>query len=239
MPGGNYSALSGMRSRLEELDRIAADLANVSTAGYKTERASRLASQRNEFGTMLETAVDVAHAALKTDFGQGTIAPTGRDLDAAIDGPGFFVVETPAGERYTRNGAFSRMADGTLVTAEGDPVLGETGPIKVTGRGQITISESGEIRVAGVAAGKLRLVDLPPADAIRESGTRFAVRAGVALEPAEARVVGGSLEGSNAPLVDRMAALTEVSRNFEALQRGISVLYNDIDSRAITELGRR
>ena len=125
MPGGAYSALSGMRTRLDELDRLAADLANVSTVGYKTERSAKTASERDEFALALESAVDVAMSGKKIDFRPGIIATTGRDLDVAIDGSGFFAIQTAAGERYTRNGSFSRRADGTLTTSSGDPVLGE------------------------------------------------------------------------------------------------------------------
>src|SRR3954452_16157129 len=114
MPGGSYSALSGMRARLDELDRLAADLANVNTSGYKVERAGTRAVERDEFAAQLESAVDVVEGKPKIDFRPGVIATTGRDLDVAIEGRGFFVVETAAGERYTRNGGFTRRSDGVL-----------------------------------------------------------------------------------------------------------------------------
>ena len=144
MPGGAYSALSGMRTRLEELDRLAADLANVSTVGYKTERSAKVASERDEFATALESAVDVVMGGKKIDFKPGLIASTGRDLDVAIDGSGFFAIETPAGERYTRNGSFSRRADGTLTTSTGETVLGESGPITLP-NGPVSIGDDGTI----------------------------------------------------------------------------------------------
>src|SRR5690554_4844200 len=103
MSSGAYSALSGMRARLQELDRLAFDLANVSTAGYKTERAAKMAATRDEFAAALEAAVDVVSAGTKIDFSSGAIASTGRDLDVAIDGRGFFEIETERGMRYTRN----------------------------------------------------------------------------------------------------------------------------------------
>ena len=83
MPGGAYSALSGMRTRLDELDRLAADLANVNTVGYKTERAANYASVRNdEFANALESAVDVALGTRKIDFKPGLIAATGQRREA-------------------------------------------------------------------------------------------------------------------------------------------------------------
>jgi flagellar basal-body rod protein FlgF len=244
MPGGQYAALSGMRSRLEDLDRLASDLANVGTSGYKTERAATVAAERPSFRAALDSAVDVTTGGTRLDFRPGTIGWWGRDLDAAIEGAGFFVVNTPNGERYTRNGSFVRRADGVLTTADGLPLVaaGTAQPpaqIRV-GTGAISISEDGTVQAGDVVAGKLKVVSFAlESDIERESGTRFRAKTGVTPQTATARVVGGALEQSNVTLVDRMVALTEVQRSFEALQRGVSVLMNEIDARAIGELGRR
>ncbi|MGE0394065.1 MAG: flagellar hook-basal body protein [Vicinamibacterales bacterium] len=228
-----------MRNRLEELDRIAVDLANLSTPGYKTERRGNASSSRSAFEGALESAVDVTGGPVKIDFRQGTIATTGRGLDAAIDGPGFFVIDGPSGPRYTRNGSFTRSIDGTLVTFDGLPVQGESGPIRL-GRGPVVITGDGTVKVNDVPAGKLAVVDLPEADAVRESGARFMARPGATPEPvAGPRVVGGSLENANVSLVDSLAHLTEVSRGFDSMQRGMSAVFNEMDDRAISELGRR
>lgn len=239
MSGGAYSALSGMRTRLEELDRLAFDLANVSTAGYKTERMAKMASERDQFATALEAAVDVTGAGTKIDFRPGTIATTGRDLDAAIEGRGFFEIETASGLRYTRNGSFHRRSDGVLTTAEGEPVMGESGEISL-GTGAVSIGPDGTITSGNAVVGRLRVVEFASdKDLIRESGSRFKALTGAEPTEAEAKVAGGALEQSNVSVVDRMAALTELSRGFEALQRGVSILMTDLDSRVIAELGRR
>jgi flagellar basal-body rod protein FlgF len=240
MSGGAYSALSGMRARLEELDRLAFDLANVSTSGYKTERAAKTAVERNEFATALEAAVDVMSSGTKIDFTSGAIANTGRDLDVAIDGRGFFEIETARGLRYTRNGGFQRRNDGLLATADGEPVMGEGGPITL-GTGAVSVSGDGTVKSGNAIVGRIRVVEFESErDLIRESGSRF--RALTGAEPADAeapKVIGGALEQSNVSIVDRMASLTELSRGFEALQKGVSVLMNDLDSRVISELGRK
>jgi flagellar basal-body rod protein FlgF len=239
MPGGTYSALSGMQARLADLDRLAADLANVGTAGYKTERDARFVAERDRFTAALDSAVDVAPGGSRIDFRQGALATTGRDLDVAIKGNGFFVVETPNGPRYTRNGAFTRQGDGTLTTMDGFPVLGEGGPITLTGNGAVTVGEDGTIRSGAAVAGRLQIVDFPDGELERDSGARFRAVDGAEPNELEGRVVAGALEQSNVSVVDRMVALTELNRGFEALQKGVSVLFNDIDSRAISELGRR
>ena len=239
MPGGAYSALSGMRTRLEELDRLAADLANVSTVGYKTERSAKVASERDEFDTALESAVDVVMGGRKIDFKPGLIASTGRDLDVAIDGSGFFAIETPAGERYTRNGSFSRRADGTLTTSTGEPVLGEGGPITLP-NGPVRIGDDGTITSGTTVLGRLQVVQFASErDLIRESGAIFKALTGATPEPAEVRLVTGSIEQSNVNMVDRMAKLTELTRNFESLNKGVTTLMNDLDGRAISSLGTK
>ncbi|HEY3380294.1 MAG TPA: flagellar hook basal-body protein [Vicinamibacterales bacterium] len=240
MAGSIYIALSGMHTRMAQLDRVASDLANESTAGYKGERAGTVAVGRPSFDSVLDAAVDTAPALAKIDFGPGEILPTGRDLDMAVDGSGFFVVQTPAGPRYTRNGHFSRSADGTLVTGDGMPVMGQGGPIKLT-EGQLVVKPDGTIAVDRAPAGKLQIVDFGDyARLDREERGRFRAPLDVApVDKQSVAVRGGALEQSNVSVSDRMVHLTEVSRAFESLQRGISMLSNDIDARAITELGRR
>jgi|SRR5581483_2261595 len=239
MPGGVYSALTGMQARLEELDRLAADLANVSTAGYKTSRAGTTVMERDEFATALDSAVDVAMGEAKVDFRPGTIATTNRDLDVAIEGRGFFVIDTPAGERYTRNGSFTRRADGVLTTMAGEPVMGDGGEITL-GSGPVTIDADGSVKAGTTVAGKIRVVDFESEkDLVRESGSRFKAIAGASPQDANASLLGGSLEQSNVSVVDIMARLADVTRGFEALQRGVSTLSNELDGHAISELTRR
>jgi flagellar basal-body rod protein FlgF len=240
MAGTIYVALSGMRTRMAHLDRLASDIANESTAGYKGERAGTLAVDRPSFDAVLNSAVDTVASAPTVDFRPGVILPTGRDLDVALDGKGFFVVQTPAGPRYTRNGSFSRSADGTLVTSDNMPVLGQNGPIKV-GDGPLTLNNDGTIAVNRVAVGRLQVVDFSDYTGLgREDGGRFRAPASEAPAPVSGTFVrNGALEQSNVSVTQRMASLIEVSRSFEALQRGVSLMSNDIDARAISELGRR
>lgn len=242
MAGGTYAALSGLRSRLEQLDRLAADIANAKTAGYKAERVTTQAAERPDFGRALQAAVDVTPGPGHLDFRPGSMEKTGRDLDFAIEGRGFFVVETPQGPRYTRNGNFSLTADGTLTTADGHPVQTERGPLKL-GRtpGALSVADDGTVSVGAVTAGKLRIVDFDDyAELQREDLGRFRAPATAAPADAESITVrSGMLEASNVSVVDRMVALTEVARGFEALQRGLNILSTELDGRAIAELGRR
>ena len=238
MAGGYYTALSGMRTRMDALDRLAADIANASTTGYKTERAGTTQADRPSFGAALESAVDVANNEAHLDFRPGPLATTGRSLDVAIQGTGFFAVETPNGTRYTRNGHLTRRADGVLTTDEGHTVLGSSGPIRV-GPGDVAIDPDGTVRSAEVVAGTLKIVEFAPETRFeRDLGTTFrADRDPKATEHPD--VASGALEQSNVSVVDRVAELSEVSRSFETLLRSVSVLMNDVDRGAITELGRK
>lgn len=238
MAGGAYSALSGMQTRLSELDRIAADLANISTAGYKTERTATYASER-DFAATLLSAVDAAAGGTKTDLRPGTFTTTGRNLDLAIDGEGFFAVETSHGVRYTRSGNLTRSANGTLTTVEGEPVLDPQNRRIRLGSGALEIDGAGTITVGGTPAGKIQLWQIDERDLIRETGSRFRPVDGVKPRQSTAVLVPGTLEQANVTMVDRITTLTNVTRSFESLQRGMSVLFNDVDSRAIVELGRR
>ncbi len=238
MPGGAYSALSGMQARLQSLDRIAADLANINTAGYKTERTTRFVAER-DFASQLDSAVDVASGGTRTDLKPGSITNTGRSLDVAIDGQGFFAIQTAAGIRYTRSGNFTRRSDGMLATVDGDPVLDtKNKPIKL-GTGVLAIDASGTITSDDSPVGKIQVWQIDEQNLVRESGSRFATLPNFTPKASDAVLVPSSLEQANVTTVDRMTMLTEVTRSFEALQKGISVLMNDVDSRAITELGRR
>jgi len=244
MSSGAYVALSGLQARAEQLNRLAGDLANIGTAGYKAERGTTAAAERPgaAFGNALQSAIDVAEGPRAIDMHNGALTPTGRDLDLAIDGRGFFVISTADGVRYTRNGHFTRRSDNVLVTEQGDPVMSESGPLKLpAGGGPIRIGDDGQLMAGDTVIGKPQIVDFANASGLsREEGALF--RAGAGSTPAavaDPTIVTGAIEQSNVSLVERMASLTEVSRTFEALQRGVTILMNDIDGRAISELGRR
>lgn len=240
MAGGAYVALSGLRTRFEQLNRLASDLANFQTSGYKSERSTDVVAERPNFEQALESAIDVVGSRVSVDFKAGTVVPTGSELDFTIEGNGFFVVETPGGPRYTRDGHFQRSPDGVLQTPDGLAVQGEDGPIELP-PGELTVERDGTLMVAGVSAGRLALVDFEDYEAlVREGPNRFADRSASGAREADgASVQNGVLEQSNVSMQERLAELTQVSRSFDALQRGISVLMNDVDGRAITELGRR
>jgi flagellar basal body rod protein FlgG len=239
MPGTQYIALSGLRARIDELDRLAGDLANVGTAGYKAERAAHAVAERAKFDHALETAIDTTVGTRRLDMTEGLVVPTGRDLDVAIEGPGFFVLSTPAGERYTRDGHFKLNGERQLVAPDGSPVMGEKGPITL-GDGDVRIDQDGTVWAGSTAAGRLAVVDFADASRLeREQGARLRAAGQPATPVERVTVFGSALEQSNVAVADRLAQLTTLSRSFEALQRSISLVMNDVDGRAIEAFGRR
>jgi flagellar basal-body rod protein FlgF len=238
MPGGYYVALSGMKTRLASLDRVASDIANSSTAGYKGERTTTEQSDRPTFAATLQSAIDVAGGPTKVDVRAGAVTSTGRPLDVAIDGDGYLAVDTTAGPRYTRDGRLMRRADGVLVTGDGDALQGASGPIRID-EGPVEIDADGTVRSNGAIAGTLKVVTFDSAVALeKETAHRFKTD-GTPHPVAKPSIRSASLEESNVSIVSSVSELTSVTRSFETLQRAVSILMNDVDGRAISELGRR
>ena len=249
MPGGSYVALSGLHTRLEQLDRLASDIANAGTAGYKMTRTSNTEATRPQFDAVFQSAIDVTTGGRRLDTSGGSINPTGRDLDVAIEGQGFFVVETPAGTRYTRNGHFARNAAGLLTTDDGSVVQGtgpvQLGPVKVgplklgLTEGKVVVAEDGTVRVGAAVAGTLAVVTFADPGKLVREGAMLRSDGMAPQRVGPVAIHGSALEQSNVSVVERIAELTDVMRSFEALQKAVSLQMNDIDAKAIDVLGRR
>jgi len=228
-----------MHAGLEALDRLATDLANASTVGYKAERGTTAQADRPDFGILLHSAIDVTDGPTRVDLRPGDITSTGRDLDAAIEGPGMFAVNTPAGTRYTRTGKLSVRADGVL-TASDREVVGEDGKPIMVGPGAVKIEADGSVSIAGAVVGKMKIVEFKqPELLVRKGPDLFSAEGQSPVAPTESAVKSGALEQSNVSVVGRMTELISVSRNFGTMERALSLLANDVDLKAITELGRR
>lgn len=241
MAGSQYIALSGLRARVDELDRIATDIANIGTSGYKGERQSRVSAERATWDATLQSAIDTTLGETRLDTRDGAVAPTGRPLDMAVDGRGFFVVQTPDGDRYTRNGHFTLNADRQLVTEEGWLVKGADGPITLSATdGDINVDADGTIWTGVTRSGKLAVVDFADAGRLtRDRGTLLDAGGQEPIAIDGPVIQPGALEQSNVSVADRLAAMTSVSRGFEALQKAMSLLMNEVDGKAIEQLGRR
>src|SRR5689334_17293574 len=149
---GYYAACSGLRARIQNLDLVAHNLANIDTPGYRAQQPtfeSLLAAADSANLTDLNRAINNfgVLGASRTDLAAGSMERTGNALDVAIEGKAFFAVQTARGVLYTRNGNFQISTAGQLVTKEGDPVLGEQGPLLIPA-GEVSISADGTLSVA-------------------------------------------------------------------------------------------
>ena len=161
---------------------------------------------------------------------------TGNDLDVALEGSGFLVAKTSAGERYTRNGNLSIGPTGLLVTSAGDPVLGEEGPIQIPA-GKISISPDGTLSSEGAIVAKLRLADFAPGTQLTAEGhTYFAAPQGSEHPATSPGLSQGFLESSNLNPVEGAVSLIELQRQTGLLQRALSIFHNDFNRTAVQEL---
>lgn len=231
-----YIGAGGMNAQQARLDAISNNLANADTTGFKRDIAvsREIAPRRAAFPRGAPGAADAAGAApvvdavvTYTDFSQGTLRPTGAQMDFALDGEGFFCVQTPEGERYTRDGEFSVGADGCLVTKGGYAVLGEDGVLNTGGK-PFTVAADGVLRGAGgEVLGAFRIVRFPDVRHLKRRGDSIWSADGEPAEPyaaeddARPRVLQGFVEGSNVNVVNEMVRMIEVNRAYEANQRAV------------------
>ena len=222
-------ALSWQTATRRELEVVANNVANLSTTGYKNDHSQfseflMPGAHADQFAGPDRRMSYVQDRGTWHDFGQGAFQQTGGPLDTAIDGDGFFVVQTQRGERYTRNGAFQLNNAGELVTSNGDRVLGEGGPIVlqitdrdivVTSDGTIKVRE-GSSRTPDLTRGKLRVVTFSNPQSLRKDGTSmFFAPAGVQAEPAQKiNVAQGVIEKSNVHPILEMTRMIEITRKY-------------------------
>lgn len=211
-------------SALDLLERLhevrAQNLANVNTTGYRRRIASA-----DAFARALRKAGGLPLAGLRVDvdFTPGRLEETGRPTDLALEGEGFFAVETERGVRYTRDGSFVLDREGRLVASDGAPVLGASGPIETDpSLGPIEISGDGSVLQRGTVVGRLRIVRFEDTSAlVPEQGGRFRADGTEPLEATETRVVAGFLERSNVEPIDELVQMIAGFRAFEAAQKAL------------------
>jgi flagellar basal-body rod protein FlgF len=259
---GIYTGASGMIAQQARMDVVANNLANIDQTGFKRDTTlfkafpDMIIRRINDDGLgitpagsydsmpyvgKLGTGVEVNE--VYTQFEQGSLEKTENNFDFAIEGKGFFTYLTERGERYGRNGAFTINQDGTLVTHDGYPVLGENGPITVQSN-NIMINERGEIQINDALSGdprepvgmtenqweqpviidKLKIVDFENIREIKKEGNsmyRNTEFSGPALPTNEYKIITGFREKSNVSVIREMVDMIEVQRAYEANQKTI------------------
>jgi flagellar basal-body rod protein FlgF len=235
------TAASGLRARMESLELLANNTANSSTEGYKADR---------EFYTLYiaPEAAEVDGSATMPlierpwiDLSQGNLHVTGNPLDLALSGKGFFGVNGPTGALYTRNGSFQVSAAGTLVTTDGYPVRSTGGqPIPVNASIPIEVAADGTVRQGGNPVGQIEIMDFATSAGLAKQGNNYLRATDPSNGPVAARAatVGqGRLEASNAVAGESAVRLVSVMRQFEMLQKAVS-LGAEMNRRAVEEVAK-
>ncbi len=238
MENATYTVLTRQSGLMNQMRVVANNIANLSTTGFRTEDV--VFSEHVKALGRDDPSLSMATASVReTVSAQGTLTQTGGPFDLAIEGDGFFLVETPGGERLTRAGAFTPNENGDLVTPEGYRVLDAGGaPVFIPqGAGPVGIAPDGTVSAGGQPVGQVGLVrPLNPAGLIREDGVRF--RADEGFEPLiEGRMLQGFLEESNVNPVLEISRMIEVQRAYELGQSFIDKEDERIRS-AIRALGK-
>lgn len=243
MDSGFYAAAAGLRAESQALEVAAHNLANVNTPGFRGELTtfqSLLAFSHSTIQNPLNLATNNFGVLQGTrlDLEEGNLAATGNPLDVAIEGKGFFAVQTGRGTRYTRTGSFQVSSSGLLVTSAGNPVLGDTGPIRIPG-GPVAISGDGTVSVNGTVAGRIRTVDFPAnTNLVPEGGTLLSAPAGTELPAQEAVLRQSSLESSNVNAISSVVGLIGVQREAEMMGRAMSLFDTEFNHIAASDLAK-
>ncbi len=243
MDSGFYAAAAGLKAQSQALEVVAHNLANVNTPGFRGEQPtfqSLLALARPSAFNALNLATNNFGVLEGThlDLNSGNLTSTGNPLDAAIEGSGFFVVDTPRGARYTRNGSFRVSSAGELVTAAGDPVEGTTGVIRVP-VGHVAISPDGTLSVNGAIAGQIRVVDFATGTALAaEGGTLLSAPPNSAQAASKASLRQATLESSNVDAIGSVTALIAVQREAEMMGRAMTLIDTELNHTAASELAK-
>jgi flagellar basal-body rod protein FlgF len=241
MENAQLISLSRQIALQRQMDVVANNMANINTTGFKGESLLfedyLMPKARDNDFTGPDDELHYTQDWFSVhDMTNGPIESTGNPLDVALNGNGFLSVQTPGGERYTRDGALTINAQGTLVDLSGNPVLGESGPISFDESDtDISIAPNGSIMTSNGTKGKLKLSEFADPQVLRLSGNNLYT--GPAGTPAtQTTVVQGSLERSNVSGVTTMADMIRVERAYQTLAT-LMQQQDDLRTSAVQRLG--
>lgn len=249
MVRGFYTAGTGMIAQRKSMDVIMNNAVNVETPGYKNDKVisrtfkDRLIDRINDPSILNISEVGDMNGGVHVDeliidFTQGNIDVTNQMSDVALAGEGFFCVQTPEGERYTRAGNFTVDTNGYLQTPDGYRVLGTDGNPMQVGNGDFSIDTNGNVAANGQNAGQLKLVSFEDEQALRKQGDNLFYNYGnSAMGESNATVRQGCLEMSNAAMADVMVDMMTVYRVYESNQKMVQMTDESLDL-AVNQIGK-
>jgi flagellar basal-body rod protein FlgF len=235
-------SLSHQMAAYQSMDVIANNIANVSTSGYRREEQTfrqyiaQLPPTEGDTGAS-QTLSFVQDGGIVRDMSEGPMRKTGATYDLALHGKGFFVVQTPNGERYTRNGHFSLDTAGQIVDDAGDPLQGDGGAITInTDDGDIHIGADGTLSGKNGQVAKLRVASFANEAALAKEGASLYSATETPTTAANAEIRQGTLEESNVQPVVEISKMVEVMRAYQATAT-MTQSQEDLLRQAIDKLG--
>ena len=249
MNRGIYISAQGMITETYRTDTIANNLANCNTVGYKKDInismdfRNMLVERINDKEYPYPDVGPVGKGAVAWEnyvvHKTGAYVDTGNNLNVAINGKGYFAVQTPAGVRYTRNGTFTLNNDGQLVTIDGYSVLGAGGgTINAIANQPISIGNNGRVFSGDQEIGQLEVVDVEDTRTMhKEDGVFFRMEEGAARAPFTGSIVSGMLEASNVNVVEEMVNLIASYRAYEINAKGVQT-HDQLNDKAVNDVGK-
>ena len=237
---GLFTAASGMIPRILKQEIFSNNMANANTVGFKKDGAFIHQLEEAQKGLITDSDWEIPMVdGIYIDYQQGFSRQTQRPLDVAIEGEGFFAINTPEGERYTRDGEFRLTPEGSLVNKNGHQVMGDSGPIVINGD-DIGISSDGMITADGSAVGKLKVVNFPMPYKFVKANHGYLSPENPAQQPAAANkfeLRQGYVEESNVNIIEQMVDMLVSFRAYEAGQKAIHAQDETLD-KAVNQLSR-
>ena len=239
---GFYAACSGLIARTDALEVAANNLANINSTGYKAQREyfSSLVADAAANANPLNQAVNNygVLGGARVDLAPGNMERTSNDLDLAVEGSGFFEIQTRNGTRFTRDGNFKLSADRQLQTQSGDPVLSNQGQPMQLPAGQVSISADGTISVDNNVVARVGLVELPGANLLAEGSANFSAQGGTVKPATESSIRQGMLESANLNAVSASVGLISIQRYADMLFRTLNIFHMEFNKSAVEDLPR-
>jgi len=236
------AAASGIRARMEILDITANNLANSSTAGFKSDQESYGLYVSSEAADSPEGTTPAILSVVQkrwTDFAQGTLVPTSNSTDLALNGKGFFVASTPSGPLYTRGGSFQLSKSGQLQTQDGYPVQGTDGkPVQLDSSKSFEVLPDGSVQQDGQQVSQIAIVDFEDRRVLAKRGGNYFTSSITNPSPAsDVEVQQGKLEQGNSESAHSASRLVSILRQFESLQKAMTI-GADMNRRAIEDVAK-
>lgn len=236
------AAASGIQSRIQSLDILANNLANGSAPGFKADAESYglyFSSESPDSPADGNSTVLPVVTKTWTDFAQGPLLATNNSTDLALNGNGFFVVSTPSGPLFTRNGTFHVSGQGQLLTEEGYVVQdSDRKPIVLDASRGFEVTTDGSVHQGGQVVSQIAVVDFEDPAVLAKRGGNYFRSSTASLTPAlKAEVLQGRLEAGNSQSSQSAARLITILRQFESLQKAISI-GTDMNRRAVEEVAK-